>query len=74
MNPNKIPFFANRKRYKNDYNADIKSFVVAAQKFTKQTSYRGKYFGATIDKNGKVHFLSDEYNGEYNLYYFGKRN
>ncbi|MFT6192518.1 MAG: tricorn protease [Polaribacter sp.] len=62
--------FANRKRYKGDYNPDIKSYNVATQKFTKHTSYRGKDFGATIDENGKVYFKSDEYNGEYNLYTF----
>ncbi|TXD56222.1 peptidase S41 [Polaribacter sp. IC066] len=61
---------ANRKRYKGDYNPDIKSYNIASKKFTKHTSYRGKDFGATIDKNGKVYFKSDEYNGEYNLYTF----
>ena len=60
--------FANRKRYKGDYNPDIKSYNIATQKFTKHTSYRGKDFGTTIDKNGTVYFKSDEYKGEYNLY------
>ena len=62
--------FAHRKRYKGDYNPDIKSYNVATQKFTKHTSYRGKDFGTTIDKNGNVYFKSDEYKGEYNLYTF----
>ena len=60
--------FAHRKRYKGDYNPDIKSYNITTQKFTKHTTYRGKDFGATIDKNGNVYFKSDEYKGEYNLY------
>ena len=61
-------FFAHRKRYKGDYNPDIKSYNVKSKKFTKHTTYRGKDFGATIDKTGKVYFQSDAYKGEYNLY------
>ena len=60
--------FANRKRYKGDYNPDIKSYNINSKKFTKHTTYRGKDFGATIDKKGAVYFKSDEYKGEYNLY------
>ncbi len=62
--------FAHRKRYKGDYNPDIKSYNKKTKKFTKHTSYRGKDFGATIDRNGKVYFQSDQYKGEYNLYTF----
>jgi len=62
--------FAHRKRYKGDYNPDIKSYNTKSKKFTKHTSYRGKDFGATIDKAGNVYFQSDEYKGEYNLYTF----
>jgi len=61
-------FFAHRKRYKGDYNPDIKSYNITTKKFTKHTTYRGKDFGATIDKAGNVYFQSDEYKGEYNLY------
>lgn len=60
--------FAHRKRYKGDYNPDIKSYNTKTKKFTKHTSYRGKDFAATIDKVGNVYFKSDEYKGEYNLY------
>ncbi|MBL4642377.1 MAG: PD40 domain-containing protein [Flavobacteriaceae bacterium] len=60
--------FAHRKRYKGDYNPDIKSYNVKTKKFTKHTTYRGKDFGATIDKAGNVYFQSDEYKDEYNLY------
>lgn len=62
--------FPNRKRYKGDYNPDIKSYNIKTKKFTKHTNYRGKDFGATIDKNGKIYFKSDEYKGEYNLFTF----
>lgn len=60
--------FAHRKRYKGDYNPDIKSYNPTTKKFTKHTSYRGKDFGVTFDKKGNLYFMSDEYNGEYNLY------
>jgi tricorn protease len=60
--------FAHRKRYKGDYNPDIKSYNEKTKKFTKHTTYRGKDFGATIDKAGNVYFQSDEYKDEYNLY------
>jgi len=60
--------FAHRKRYKGDYNPDIKSYNVASKKYTQHTTYRGKDFAATIDKAGNVYFQSDEYKEEYNLY------
>lgn len=62
--------FAHRKRYKGDYNPDIKSYNKKTKKYTQHTTYRGKDFAATIDKNGTVYFQSDEYKGEYNLYAF----
>ena len=62
--------FAHRKRYKGDYNPDIKSYNIVTQKFTKHTSYRGKDFGATIDKDGIVYFKSDAFKDEYNLFTF----
>lgn len=60
--------FADRKRYKGDYNPDIKSYNKKTKSYTKHTSYRGKDFGATIDKDGNLYFKSDRANGEYNLY------
>ncbi|UMB61390.1 S41 family peptidase [Lutibacter sp. A80] len=60
--------FAHRKRYKGDYNPDIKSYNTKTKEFKKHTTYRGKDFGATFDKNGNLYFKSDEANGEYNLY------
>ena len=61
-------YFAHRKRYKGDYNPDIKSYNRKSKKYTKHTSYRGKDFGTTIDESGTVYFKSDEYKGQYNLY------
>lgn len=65
-------FFAHRKRYKGDYNPDIKSYNFKTKEFKKHTTYRGKDFGITFDQNGNGYFISDEANGEYNLYTFEK--
>lgn len=62
--------FENRKRYKGAYNPDIKSYNPTTKEFTVYTDYEGKDFQVTIDKNGSIYFLSDELNGEYNLYTF----
>lgn len=62
--------FAHRKRYKGDYNPDIKSYNPKNKEFTKHTSHRGKDFGATIDQNGSIYYMSDAFNGEYNIYSF----
>ncbi|MDD3722409.1 MAG: S41 family peptidase [Lutibacter sp.] len=60
--------FAHRKRYKGDYNPDIKSYNLKTKEYKQHTTYKGKDFGVTFDKNGKLYFKSDEANGEYNLY------
>ena len=60
--------FAHRKRYKGDYNPDIKSYNTKTKEFKKHTTYRGKDFAVTFDKSGNLYFKSDEANGEYNLY------
>ncbi len=60
--------FAHRKRYKGDYNPDIKSYNPQNGTFKVYTTYEGKDFGATIDQKGTLYFMSDEANGEYNLY------
>lgn len=63
-----------RKRYKGPFNPDIQSYNIKTKTYKKYTDWEGKDFGATIDKNGKVYFISDEANGEYNLYTFDKSN
>ena len=57
-----------RKRYKGPFNPDIESYNLRTKKFTKYTTWEGKDFGATVDKNGNIYFISDEANGEFNLY------
>lgn len=59
---------AHRKRYKGAFNPDIQSYNPATKKHVKYTTWEGKDFGATVDKSGAVYFISDEANGEYNLY------
>ena len=57
-----------RKRYKGPFNPDIQSYNQKTKQHKKYTDWEGKDFGATIDKNGNIYFISDEANGEYNLY------
>lgn len=59
-----------RKHYKGPFNPDIQSYNPATKKYKRYTDYIGKDFGATLDRNGNVYFISDEGNGEYNLYTF----
>lgn len=56
-----------RKRYKGPFNPDIQSYNPKTKQYKKYTSWEGKDFGATIDKNGHLYYISDEANGEYNL-------
>ena len=57
-----------RKRYKGPFNPDIQSYNLKTKQHRKYTDWQGKDFAATIDKNGNIYFISDEANGEYNLY------
>ncbi|MFY7838723.1 MAG: S41 family peptidase [Lacibacter sp.] len=57
-----------RKRYKGPFNPDIQSYNFKTKQHKKYTTWEGKDFAATIDKNGNVFYISDENNGEYNLY------
>ena len=59
-----------RKRYKGPFNPDIQSYNPSTKKYTRYTDWIGKDFGATLDKNGNVYFISDEGNDQYNLYTF----
>lgn len=60
--------FPQRKRYIGSFNPDIKSYNPETDTYTEHTSWEGKDFSPTIDQNGKVYFVSDEANNEYNLY------
>lgn len=57
-----------RKRYKGPFNPDIQSYNISSKQYKKHTDWEGKDFASTIDRNGKLYFISDEANGEYNLY------
>lgn len=57
-----------RKRYRGAFNPDIKSYDLKRQEYKQHTTYMGKDMWASIDRQGKVYFASDEVNGEYNLY------
>jgi tricorn protease len=59
---------AQRKRYKGPFNPDIQSYNLKTKQHKKYTTWQGKDFGATIDKEGNIFFISDEGNEEYNLY------
>lgn len=59
---------AQRKRYKGPFNPDIQSYNLKTKQHKKYTDWEGKDFGAIIDKAGNIFFVSDEANGEYNLY------
>jgi tricorn protease len=59
---------AQRKHYKGPFNPDIQSYNPKTKQYKRYTDYIGKDFGATLDRNGNVYFISDEGNGEYNLY------
>jgi tricorn protease len=61
-----------RKRYKGPFNPNIQSYNIKTKEYKKYTDWEGKDFGTTIDKNGNIYFISDEANGEYNLYALDK--
>ncbi len=60
--------FANRKRYQGDYNPDIKSWNPRTGEFKVHTTWRGKDYQPAFDRAGTLYFVSDESNGEFNLY------
>ena len=62
--------FAHRKRYKGDFNPDLNSYNPKTKEYKVLTTYRGKDMFPSVDKNGNIYFISDEFNEEYNLYTF----
>lgn len=60
--------FVHRQRYKGAYNPDVKSYNPKTGAFKQYTDYEGKDMAVTIDRNGKIYFLSDEHRDVYNLY------
>lgn len=63
-------FFANRIGYKGPFNPEIQSYNPTTKKYRKYTDWPGKDMWATVDKKGNIYFVSDEANGQYNLYTF----
>ena len=61
---------AQRKGYKGEFNPDIQSYNLKTKTYKRYTEYNGKDFWTSIDRSGKIYFVSDEANGEYNLYTF----
>jgi len=57
-----------RKRYKGENNPDLLAYNPKTNTFKQYTDYNGKDFNATVDQKGVIYFISDENNGEYNLY------
>lgn len=62
--------FEHRKGYKGPFNPDVQSYNRKTQEFKTYTDYEGKDFDVTIDRAGNIYFVSDEFNGVYNLYTF----
>jgi Tol biopolymer transport system component/C-terminal processing protease CtpA/Prc len=59
---------AQRKRYKGPFNPEIQSYNPTTKQYKKYTDWEGKDFSASLDRSGNMYFISDEANGEYNLY------
>jgi len=60
--------YSSRKGYKGDYNPDIISYDPRTQELKYHTTYRGKDFSPTIDRQGTLYFVSDRFNEEFNLF------
>jgi len=60
--------FASRKRYKGAYNPDLRSWGPVTGVFRNLTEWEGKDFWPTIDRHGRLYYVSDQANGEFNLY------
>ena len=62
--------YYNRIGYKGAFNPEIQSYNLKTKNHKKYTHWQGKDMSASIDKNGSLYFISDEENGQYNLYTF----
>ncbi|MCO6497264.1 MAG: PD40 domain-containing protein [Chitinophagaceae bacterium] len=62
--------FYNRIGYKGAFNPEVQSYNPKTKQYKKYTNWQGKDMSVTIDKKGKIYFISDEANGQYNLYTF----
>ncbi len=64
--------FATRKGYKGPFNSEIQSYNPKTKAYKKYTDWEGKDFNVTIDREGHLYFISDQDNGQSNLYTFEK--
>src|SRR6056297_3371724 len=62
--------FPQRKKYQGAHNPDIKSYDPSTEEYREHTSYKGKDMWPAFDRDGNLYFVSDQWNGEYNLYTF----
>ena len=62
--------FPQRKHYKGAYNPDIQSYDPKTKAYKQYTNWIGKDFWPSVSQKGDIYFVSDEANGEYNLYTF----
>lgn len=59
-----------RKRYRGAFAPQIRTYDIETVEYDVLTEFAGKDMWPAIDENGSVYFVSDELNGEYNLYRF----
>lgn len=57
-----------RKYYKGENNSDLLAYNPKNKTYKQFTNYLGEDFHPSTDINGNIYFVSDEENGEYNLY------
>lgn len=57
-----------RKYYKGENNSDLMAYHPQTKAFKQYTDYMGEDFQPSVDAQGNIYFVSDEQNGEYNLY------
>ncbi len=60
--------FYNRIGYKGAFNPEVQSYNPKTKEYKKYTNWQGKDMSVSTDRKGKVYFISDEANGQYNLY------
>ncbi len=60
--------FSHRKHYKGDHSPQILSYNTKTSNYTQHTNYKNKDMWPTIDSEGNIYIVSDEFNNEYNLY------
>jgi tricorn protease len=60
--------FIERKNYRGAFAPNIKSYNPDTEEFVVHTEWDGKDLWPMIDRNGNVYYISDELNGEYNIF------